>query len=180
MSLEIAISVISTTVAVLALVFTSLLLARQVRQMEHERNAIAIMTAIERLCEPEIVAVFDRLRDVDTRYPADADVIERFADSQDDRDFAIVGAYVETLACLARRGVLDPSLLVDAIGYSIRRRWASVRNFIERRRQLENNAFILENFEWLACYSEWWKDVPRPKHATNYNPRQFPGVTLPA
>ncbi|HEX8806765.1 MAG TPA: hypothetical protein VF741_07435, partial [Candidatus Aquilonibacter sp.] len=82
MSLELAVSVISTTVAIFALIFTTLLLARQVRQMEHERNAMAIMTAIERLSEPEIVSVFRRLRDVDARYPSDADIADRYRDSQ--------------------------------------------------------------------------------------------------
>ncbi|HEX8805667.1 MAG TPA: hypothetical protein VF741_01915 [Candidatus Aquilonibacter sp.] len=180
MSLELAVSVISTTVAIFALIFTTLLLARQVRQMEHERNAMAIMTAIERLSEPDIVSVFRRLRDVDARYPSDADIADRYRDSQDDHDFLSVGAYVETLACLARRDVLDPSLLVDAIGYSIRTRWASIKTFVNRRRTYENNPYILENFEWLACYSDWWKDVPRPKGAKNYKADQFPGVTLPA
>jgi hypothetical protein len=180
MSLELAVSVISATVAILALIFTTLLLARQVRQMEHERNAMAIMTAIERLSEPEIVAVFERLRDIDARYPTNADITERYPNSQDDQDFLIVGSYMETLACLARRDVLDPSLLVDAVGFSIRRRWKSVRAFILRRRKVENNEYILENFEWLSCYSEWWKDVPRPRSAKNYRADQFPGVTLPA
>jgi hypothetical protein len=179
MSLELAVSLVSTTVAILALVFTTLLLARQLRQMEHERNALAIMQAIERLTASEIVTVFHRLRNVQERYANDADFEERFPGSQDENDFMTVGAYMETLACLARRGVLDPSLLVDAIGYSIRRRWASVREVVLRRRVLENNPFILENFEWLACYSEWWKEVPRPKGETNYQPDQFPGVTLP-
>ena len=179
MSLELAVSAISTTVAILALIFTTLLLARQARQMEHERNAMAIMMAIERLTEPDIVAVFRRLRDVDARYPNDTDIAERYRDSEDDHDFLAVGAYMETVACLARRDVLDPSLLVDAIGYSIRARWASVKTFVDRRRALENNPYILENFEWLACYSDWWKDVPRPKGAKNYKPDQFPGRTLP-
>jgi hypothetical protein len=83
---------------------------------------------------------------------------------------------METIGTLARRRVLDPSLLVDAAGLDIRRRWNAVRGFVERRRKVDNNDFIMENFEWLAMYSAWWKDTPRPKHDRNYDPRQFEGV----
>jgi hypothetical protein len=179
MTLELAISLVSTTVSMLALVFTTLLLTRQVRQMEHERNATAIMQAIERLTDSEIVTTFDRLRHVNDRYPSDGDIVASYRGSTDDNDITIVGAYMETIACLARRGVLDPSLLVDATGLTLRFRWACIRDFINRRRKVENNPYILEHFEWLACYSDWWKDVPRAKGAKNFDPHQFPGVTLP-
>ncbi|HZT12435.1 MAG TPA: hypothetical protein VFA29_06520 [Candidatus Baltobacteraceae bacterium] len=171
-------SAISTTVALLALVLTTFLLARQVRQMEHERNALAILEAIERLTDPRVVTIFERLRDVNQRYPSDADIAARYVGSQDDRDFQIVAQYVETIACLSRRRVLDASLLVDAVGLALRRRWDSIRTFVERRRRVENNEYILENFEWLAMYSAWWKDVPRPARDRNYAPGQFAGVTF--
>jgi len=86
--------------------------------------------------------------------------------------------FVETVACLARRRVLDPSLIVDAVGLVLRYRWNSIREFIDRRCKLENNEYILENFKWLAMYSAWWKDTPRPKGARNYDPQQFAGVVF--
>jgi hypothetical protein len=93
---------------------------------------------------------------------------------------SLVGLYVETVAVLARRRVIDPSLLVDAVGLGLRRRWAAIRTFILRRRRLENNPYIMENFEWLAMYSAWWKDVPRPKRDPNYDPAQFAHVAFSA
>ncbi len=163
----------SVGVAVLALVLTTFLLGRQVRQMEHERNALAMLEAIKRLTDPRIVEIFDRLRDVDQRYPTDDDIRERYHGSADERDFLVVGQYIETVACLARRRVLDASLLCDAVGMALRRRWATILPFVERQRALENNPYILENFEWIARYSNWWKDEPRPKGDRNYNPGQF-------
>ncbi|MDP9111022.1 MAG: DUF4760 domain-containing protein, partial [Candidatus Eremiobacteraeota bacterium] len=93
--------------------------------------------------------------------------------SSDERDFLVVGQDIETVACLARRRVLDASLLCDAVGMALRRRWATILPFVERQRALENNPYILENFEWIARYSNWWKDEPRPKGDRNYDPRQF-------
>lgn len=176
MTAEAISSAASVGVAVLALVFTSLLLARQVRQMEHERNAVAILEAIERLTDPRVVDTFDRLRDLDTRYPTDADILSKFHGSKDERDFTVVAQFVETVACLSRRRVLDPSLIVDATGLALRQRWDSIRNFVMRRRALEKNDYIMENFEWLAMYSAWWKDTPRPRFDRNYHPRQFAAV----
>lgn len=178
MSPELVSSAASVAVALLALVFTTFLLARQVRQMEHERNALAILEAIERLTDPRVVAIFDRLRDVNERYPTDGDILQHYRGSADERDFQVVAQFVETVACLARRRVLDPSLLVDAVGLPLRGRWDTIRPFIDRRRKLESNEYILENFEWLAMYSAWWKDTPRPKRDRNYDPRQFAGVTF--
>ena len=169
-------SVVSIGVAVLALVFTTLLLARQVRQMEHERNALAILEAIERLTDARVVETFERLQGVNERYPADADIVEKFPGSKDERDLMVVGQFIETIACLARRRVLDPSLVVDATGLMLRRRWNAIRPFILRRRALERNDYILENFEWLAMYSAWWKDTPRPRFDRNYDPAQFAAV----
>lgn len=169
-------SLASVGVAVLALLFTSLLLARQVRQMEHERNALAILAAIERLTDPRVVETFDRLRDISARYPTDTDLLTKFHGSKDERDFSVVAQFVETVACLARRRVLDPSLLVDATGLVLRQRWGSIREFVMRRRALENNDYILENFEWLAMYSSWWKDTPRPRFDRNYHAQQFASV----
>lgn len=169
---------VSVIVAILALVLTSMLLARQARAMEHERNAIAILEAIERLTDERMVTIFDRLADVNERYPTDDDIRLRYHGSEDERDFLAIAQFIETVACLARRRVLDPSLIVDAVGLPIRARWASIKGFVERRRRAENNAYILENFEWLAMYSAWWKDTPRPRFERNYNPRQFAGVTF--
>jgi hypothetical protein len=180
MNPELFSSVASVSVAVLALVFTTLLLARQLRQMEHERNALAIMEAIERLTDPAVVTMFTRLRGINERYPTDDDITSRFYDSQDDQDFASVATFIETVACLARRKVLDPSLIVDAVGLTIRRRWNMIREFVERRRRLEQNPYILDNFEWLATYSAWWKDVPRPPGQKNYDSNQFSGVEFRA
>lgn len=169
-------SAASVGVALLALVATTVLLARQARQMEHERNALAILEAIERLTDGRVVDTFDRLHDVNGRYPTDEDILLKFKGSKDQRDFLVVAQFVETIACLARRRVLDPSLLVDAIGLVLRQRWESIRPFVMRRRVLENNEYILENFEWLALYSAWWKDTPRPRFDLNYDPRQFRSV----
>lgn len=80
--------------------------------MEHERNALAIMEAIERLTDPSIVAIFARLEGINERYPTDDDVIARFRGSKDEEDLSAVATFVETVACLARRKVLDPSLIV--------------------------------------------------------------------
>jgi hypothetical protein len=176
MNPELIASAASVGVAVLAMVFTTLLLARQVRQMEHERNALAILEAIERLTDPRVVATFDRLTNVNERYPDDAGLRDRYHGSADEHDFLVVAQFVETVACLARRRVLDPSLLVDAVGLPLRQRWGSIREFVMRRRRIENNPYILVNFEWLALYSAWWKDTPRPRFDRNYSPDQFAGV----
>ena len=165
----------SVLVAFLALIFTSILLARQARQMEHERNAVALLEAISRLTSAHLYDIFDRLSDIDDRYPTDEDIAKKYPGSKDEHDFMMAGAYVETVACLARRGVLDPSLLVDAVGFTIRRRWNSIRRFVERRRRVQENPYIMDNFQWLAMYSAWWKDTPRP-HSRNYAPKQFAGV----
>ncbi|HKU67999.1 MAG TPA: hypothetical protein VJP85_09500 [Candidatus Baltobacteraceae bacterium] len=176
MNPEMLSSVASVGVAVLAMVFTSLLLARQVRQMEHERNALAILEAIERLTDPRVIETFERLRTIDERYPTDADLMAKYPGSKDEHDVLVVAQFVETVACLARRRVLDPSLLVDASGRAMRQRWGSIRNFVARLRALEQNEYILENFEWLAMYSAWWKDTPRPRFDRNYHPQQFAAV----
>ncbi|MDQ6826188.1 MAG: DUF4760 domain-containing protein [Candidatus Eremiobacteraeota bacterium] len=176
MSPEFISSVASIGIALLALVCTTFLLARQVRQMEHERNALAILEAIKRLTDPRVVEIFDRLQSVNERYPKDQDIRAGFENSQDARDFMIVGQFVETIACLSRRRVLDASLLVDAVGLALRQRWANISEFVQRRRKLENNEYILENFEWLARYSAWWKDTPRNKRDKNYDPARFKDV----
>ena len=178
MSPELISSLASVGVAALALIFTTFLLSRQVRQMEHERNALAILEAIERLTDPRVVATFDRLHNINERYPRDQDILDRYHGSADAHDILVVAQFVETVACLARRRVLDPSLLVDAVGLALRYRWNSIKDFIARRRALEHNDFILENFEWLAMYSAWWKDTPRPRGDPNYDPRQFARVTF--
>ena len=176
MSPEFLSSIASVGVAVLALVFTTFMLARQIRQMEHERNALAILEAIERLTDMRVVETFDRLRGINERYPTDEDIVTKYHGSRDERDFLVVGQFVETVACLARRRVLDPSLLVDAIGLALRQRWENIRPFVLRRRAVDDNEYIFENFEWLAMYSAWWKDTPRPRFDRNYAPRQFAAV----
>jgi len=163
----------SLIIAFATVVFTTLMLSRQVRQMEHERNALAIIEAIDRLSSPHMVRTFTQLRDVASRYPTDADIGERFPGSQDDNALTEVGQYVETIACLARRQVLDPSLLVDAVGLMLRARWALIREFVYHLRRYNKNDYMFENFEWLARYSAWWKDLPRPARAQNYSERQF-------
>jgi hypothetical protein len=122
------------------------------------------------------VAIFARLGSVNERYPTDDDFVAKYYGSEDEADFSSVATFVETIACLARRKVIDPSLVVDAVGLTIRRRWNAIRTFIERRRRIEDNPDILNNFEWLAMYSAWWKDIPRPPHEKNYDPLQFAGV----
>ncbi|MBV8263388.1 MAG: DUF4760 domain-containing protein [Candidatus Eremiobacteraeota bacterium] len=163
----------SLLIAFATVVFTTILLSRQVRQMEHERNALAILQAIDRLTSPQIVHVFTLLRGVEARYPDDAAIRERFHGSKDDEALGMVGQYVETIACLARREVLDASLIVDAVGLMLRTRWATIREFVYHLRRYNDNPYMFENFEWLARYSAWWKDVPRPVHARNYAQRQF-------
>lgn len=164
----------SLVIAFATVVFTTLMLSRQVRQMEHERNALAILEAIDRLSSPHMVSTFTQLEGVAARYPTDADLAQNFKGSQDDAALTQVGQYVETIACLARREVLDASLLVDAVGLMLRTRWATVRDFVYHLRRFYHNDYMFENFEWLARYSAWWKDVPRPARARNYQPSQFP------
>lgn len=164
----------SLVIAFATVVFTTLMLSRQVRQMEHERNALAIIEAIDRLSSAHMVRTFAQLDGVAERYATDADLAQRFKGSQDDAALTQVGQYVETIACLARREVLDASLLVDAVGLMLRTRWATIREFVYHLRRFYHNDYMFENFEWLARYSAWWKDVPRPARARNYQGSQFP------
>jgi hypothetical protein len=172
-SAEQAFAVASIVVSLIALGLSSVLLTRQNKQLEHERNALAILDAIGRLTDPAIVAAFGQLEGIDQRYPDDESVRESFEGSADDQSLVLVAQYVETVACLARRRVLDASLLVDAVGFMLRSRWNTVRPFVERLRRVRDNEFLFENFEWLAMYSTWWKDTPRPSNDANYDPRQF-------
>jgi hypothetical protein len=162
----------SLLIAFATVVFTTIMLARQSRQMEHERNALAMLEAIDRLSSVHVVTVFENLKGVEARYPSDKDIAEKFVGSEDERSLFVVGQYVETIACLARRRVLDASLLVDAIGYMLRFRWATIEKFVAHWRRYNNNEYLFENFEWLARYSNWWKDTPRPRDP-NYDPNQF-------
>ena len=171
-SADVFLPLASTIIAIMAVIFTTVMMARQTRQIEHERNALALIEAIDRLSSPEVVQAFEVLPGVNERYPTDADIREKFPKSADERSLFVVGQFIETVACLARREVLDASLIVDAVGLLVRTRWATIAPFIERQRRLSGNPYIYENFEWLAKYSAWWKDVPRPK-ATNYDPAQF-------
>lgn len=169
---------LSVAVAVLALVCTTVLLAQQVRQMEHERNALAMLEAINRLTSDNITETFHRLAGVCDRYPSDEDVARKYKDSTDEDDIRMIGSYIETIAVLARRGALDASMLVDAVGLSLRERWEVIRPVIERLRRVRGNQGILENFEWLALYSAWWKDVPRSPRERNYRSAQFRDVVF--
>ena len=176
MSAELITAVASVAVAIAAMIFTTLMLARQVQQMEHERNALAVLEAVERLTDPQLVAVFGRLRGINDRYPTDDDILKRYRGSQDEADLRVVGQFVGIVAVLARRRVIDPSLIADAIGVSLRGYWDTIRVFMTRRRRVENNPFLGENIEWLAMYSAWWKDIPRPRNDENYRPDQFANV----
>ena len=172
MTFETVIPIVSLLVAFATIIVTAALMHRQAREMAHERNAIAILEAIDRLTSPELVAAFDELAGVNERYPTDGELSDRYPGSADARANWVVGQLMETIACLARREVLDASLIVDAVGYMIRSRWKTMEPFVMRRRRVENNEYIYENFEWLARYSDWWKDVPRP-NVPNYSPTQF-------
>jgi hypothetical protein len=170
--LESAVPIVSTIIAFATVVFTTVMMARQTRQIEHERNALALLDAIDRLTSPEVLRTFDELQGVDERFPTKDDILKKYPGSADQRAMAVVAQYFEAVACLARREVIDPSLVVDAAGIFVRGNWERIKQFVMRRRAAENNDFILENFEWLARYSAWWKDEPRPKHP-NYDPDQF-------
>jgi hypothetical protein len=163
----------SIIVSLIALALSTVLLARQNKQLEHERNAMAILDAIARLTDPAIVAAFAQLEGIGERYPDDESVRRNFVGSPDDHALVLVAQYVETVACLARRRVLDASLLVDAVGFMLRSRWNTVRPFVDRWRRVRNNAFLFENFEWIAMFSAWWKETPRPPNDPNYDPKQF-------
>jgi hypothetical protein len=176
MKVEYAFAVTSIVVSLIALGLSTVLLTRQNKQLEHERNALAILDAIARLTGPEIVAAFAQLEGIGSRYPDDDTVRRDFIGSPDDHALVLVAQYVETVACLARRRVLDASLLVDAVGFMLRSRWNTILPFVERWRRVRDNEYLFENFEWLAMYSTWWKDIPRPPHDSNYDPQQFAGI----
>lgn len=178
MNLELLVSAASVIVAAVAMCVTSFLLVRQNRHLEHERNALAILEAINRLTDANAMAAFEGLEGVAQRYPADEDILARYDDSDDDRALLLVAQYFETVATLARRRVLDASLLVDAIGYMIRVRWNTIRDFVYHLRKVRGNHYIFENFEWLAMYSAWWREVDRPSTDANYDEKQFAGITF--
>ncbi|MBV8532111.1 MAG: hypothetical protein JO104_12415 [Candidatus Eremiobacteraeota bacterium] len=176
MTSEQGLAAASVLVSLIALSLSTLLLTRQNKQIEHERNALAILDAIGRLTDPVIVEAFGELEGIGRRYPDDESVRRNFEGSPDDQALVLVAQYVETVACLARRRVLDASLLVDAVGFMLRSRWNTVRAFVERLRRVRGNEFLFENFEWLAMYSTWWRDTPRPRGEANYDPQQFSNV----
>lgn len=176
MGTEQAFAASSIVVSLIALGLSTILLTRQNKQLEHERNALAILDAIARLTDPAIVAAFAQLEGIGERYPDEEAVARNFVGSPDDRALVLVAQYVETVACLARRRVLDASLLVDAVGFMLRSRWNTILPFVQRWRRVCNNEYLFENFEWLATYSTWWKDTPRPPHELNYDPKQFRDV----
>ena len=72
--------------------------------------------------------------------------------------------------------MIDASLIVDAVGLMLRTRWKIIREFVRHLRRYYGNEFMFENFEWLARYSEWWKDTPRERHP-NYDPSRWPDVS---
>lgn len=178
MTLESLLSAASVLVAVLALAVTSLLLVRQSREIAHERNATALLEATARMNDPVILDVFARLQDLSERYATDEAVRERFAGSVDESDFRLITPYMETVACLARRRVIDASLIADTMGRAVRRRWLTIEPFVARQRRIYDNPYILENFEWLARYCAWWKDTPRPANDENYSEKQFAGIIV--
>jgi hypothetical protein len=150
----------SVFIAFLAVVVTAWLMHRQAGEMANERNALAILEAIDKISSPHIVAAFEQLEGVNDRYPTDEAIRSAYPRSVDARADFVVGQYMETVSCLARREVLDASLIVDAVGLLIRTRWASIEPFVARQRRLFNNPYIYENFEWLAKYSEWFLALP--------------------
>jgi Domain of unknown function (DUF4760) len=169
---EAIVPIASILVAAVTVCVTAWLMHRQAREMAQERNALAILEAIDRLSSPELVAAFAQLEGVNARYPNDDAIRAHYPGSPDAHANWVVGQYMETVACLARREVIDPSLIVDAVGLMIRTRWKALEPFVNRRRKIEDNQYIYENFEWLARYSDWWREVPRPPHP-NYSPTQF-------
>jgi len=169
------ISIASVFIALVAVTLSSLLLGRQLKHMERERNALAILAAIDRLSDDKMVRVFAKLRGVETRYTTDEALARDYPDSDDEAGLAAVGQYVETVACLARRDVIDPSLIVDAVGLMLRTRWKILRPFVDHLRRFYGNEYMFENFEWLARYSQWWKEIPRPTQP-NYDPQRLPDV----
>jgi hypothetical protein len=173
MNSEQAFASASVVVSLLALGLSTFLLTRQNKQLEHERNALAILDAIARLTDAKIVEAFAQLEGIGERYSDDETVRRDFGGSSDDQALILVAQYVETVACLTRRRVLDASLLVDAVGFMLRLRWETIRLFVERLRRVRGNPFLFENFEWLVTYSTWWRDTPRPANDPNYDPRQF-------
>jgi hypothetical protein len=175
-SAEQAFAAASVVVSLVALGLSTLLLTRQNKQLEHERNALAILDAIGRITDPAIGSAFSQLDGIDQRFPDDASVREGYSGSADEQALLLVAQYVETIACLARRDVLDPSLLVDAVGFMLRSRWNGIREFVGRLRRVRENEYLFENFEWIAMYSAWWKDIPRPPRDSNYDPQQFSGI----
>ena len=166
----------SVAVSLIALGLSSVLLTRQNKQLEHERNAMAILDAIGRLTDPTIGSAFAQLEGIGHRFPDDESVRRDYTGSDDEQAMLLVAQYVETVACLARRGVLDSSLLVDAVGFMLRSRWNTILPFVARLRRVRNNEYLFENFEWLAMYSTWWRDTPRPPNDPNYDPKQFRGM----
>jgi hypothetical protein len=166
----------SIVVSLVALGLSAVLLTRQNKQIEHERNAQAILDSIARLTDPTIVSAFAQLEGIGQRFSDDESVRTKFTGSPDDHALVLVAQYVETVACLARRRVLDASLLVDAVGFMLRSRWSAIRDFVYRLRRVRDNEYLFENFEWLATYSTWWKDTPRPRGDANYDPKQFGGI----
>ena len=163
----------SVVVSLIAIGLSAFLLTRQNKQLEHERNALAILDAIGRLTDPTIGNAFNHLAGIDQRYPDDESILRDYPGSRDEHALLLVAQYVETVACLARRRVLDVSLLVDAVGYMLRTRWNTIRPFVERLRRVRGNQYLFENFEWLAMYSTWWEDTPRPPNDPNYDEKQF-------
>jgi hypothetical protein len=171
-------AIASVLISIASLGLSSILLTRQNKHLEYERNATAILEAINRLTDAVAMEAFDGLQGVEKRFPTDDDILQRFDDSDDDRALLLVAQYFETVATLARRRVLDASLLVDAIGYMIRVRWGTIREFVEHLRRVRGNEYIFENFEWLAMYSAWWRETDRPPNDPNYDEKQFSGITF--
>ena len=176
MSADQVLAAASIGIAIVAMASSSILLVRQNQQLEHERNAMAILDAISRLTDPAAMVAFESLEGIDARYPDDEAILTRFDDSEDDRNLLLVAQYFETVACLARRKVLDASLIADAVGFMLRTRWETIRPFVLRLRRLRGNETIFEHFEWIARYSAWWRTSAPPLKNPNYDPGQFAGL----
>src|ERR1700756_2589133 len=99
-SYDTIVSVVSLGVAFATVIVTASLMARQAREMAHERNALAILEAIDRLSSSELVAAFDQLRGANERYPTDEAYATDYPGSTDAQADMVVGQFMETVACL--------------------------------------------------------------------------------
>ena len=82
------------------------------------------------------------------------------------------------LSAVQEKPVVTVQEMVNLTGASEAtiRRDISALHDQKRLRRVRGNAYLFENFEWLAMFSAWWKEVPRSASDRNYDPAQFAGV----